>query len=64
MYQAQFDKVLKEIKYIGNYNKFPAYSKTIDKFKTINNTNFQKTISVLDYNNIVYFIETFEIIST
>ena len=64
MYQAQFDKVLKEIKYIGNYNKFPAYSKTIDKFKTINNTNFKKTISVIDFVNIVYFIETFEIIST
>lgn len=64
MYQAQFDKLLKEIKYIGHYNKFPKYSKTIDKFKKIKNTNFKKTISVLDFNNIVYFIETFEIVST
>lgn len=64
MYQAQFDKVLKEIKYIGHYNKFPKYSKTIDKFKKINNKIFKKTISVLDFNNIVYFIETFEIFST
>lgn len=63
MYQAQFDKVLKEIKYIGHYNKFPAYSKTIDKFKKINNANFKKTISVLDFKSIVYFIETFEIIT-
>jgi hypothetical protein len=64
MYQVQFEKVLNQIKYIGYYNKFPAYSKTIDKFKKIKNTNFKKTISVLDFNNIVYFIETFEIIST
>ena len=64
MYQAQFDKVLKEIKYIGHYNKFPAYSKKIDKFKKINNKNFKKTISVIVFVNIVYFLETFEIIST
>ena len=63
MYQVQFEKVLNQIKYIGNYNKFPSYSKTIDKFKKIKNTNFKKTISVLDFNNIVYFIETFEIIT-